>query len=397
MSDDVSSSMDAHLQIDAMQAAAAGRAQRVEARQLSSDEGFTIAMEEAFNPFSADKEIEFKSMHERIRRATPKEKQDQPVKRIAAVQTTLESAHRHQQRNPELQVKTLILLRDSILKDDSPNAILEKVMKYYPDVALADEALEFLIETADRDVVEQIRAARELLHQTRGREVAAGRNVGNEARAFAQTGIGTPTSLRDLYRDITGNPREHNALFEELSGKYNFDQLKKVIDFLLRALGSDLKSKGPSIPRGELYRLVTETRVLQSILGVYNFFKVRSDLIAKLFQDSGIAVTSKLGFEQLAKEFIKLVEERYPSAAKVLRLAAQFGIDRNTLAQLILLQQYRDAIRQVAPRIYRSLQHRFDLLKVILEALEELEDELEEEEEKQEEKKKRQKDKDDKE
>ena len=64
---------------------------------------------------------------------------------------------------------------------------------------------------------------------------------------------------------------------------------------------------------------------------------------------------------------------------KVLRAADRFHVSQ-VPAQIIVFEQFRDAIRQVAPRIYRSLQHRYDLLMAILETLEDLEDELEEDE-----------------
>jgi type III secretion protein W len=49
-------------------------------------------------------------------------------------------------------------------------------------------------------------------------------------------------------------------------------------------------------------------------------------------------------------------------------------------AKIILLSQFRDAVRQVsAGKVYRSIQHRDELYSAILDALESLEDELEEE------------------
>jgi type III secretion protein W len=185
--------------------------------------------------------------------------------------------------------------------------------------------------------------------------------------------------MRDLYRDITNNPRESSTLFEELSNKYSFKELKKVIDFLLHSLGADMKSKGPSIPRGLLHRLFTETRSLQAILGVYRFFKGRMNLMQGMFQKEGLDLPNELNFESMSKQFMSLAAERYPSASKVLQLAAKLGIDRWIIAKIIVFSQLRDAIREVAMnQVYKSLQHRDELYMAIIEALEDLEDELEE-------------------
>jgi type III secretion protein W len=120
-------------------------------------------------------------------------------------------------------------------------------------------------------------------------------------------------------------------------------------------------------------RLMTETRNLQSILWVYMFFKGRMGLLRKLFEQYGLPYSEQLSFEALAKEFIKLVEERYPSAMKLLKQAEKLGLTED-LEKIIVLMQYRDAIRGLSPRVYKSLRHRQDLLLVILETLEELEE-----------------------
>jgi len=46
--------------------------------------------------------------------------------------------------------------------------------------------------------------------------------------------------------------------------------------------------------------------------------------------------------------------------------------------EIIVLSQFRDAIRAISPRFYRSVQHRDEVYMAIIEALEDLEDELEE-------------------
>ncbi len=159
--------------------------------------------------------------------------------------------------------------------------------------------------------------------------------------------MGTPTNLRDLYRDVTGNPRDSNTMFEELSQKYAFKELKKVIDFLLHSLGADMKSQGPSIPRGLLHRLFSETRSLQAILGVYRFFRGRMRLVESLFQKEGIDVPEELNFETMAKAFMALASDRYPSSSKVKDTAVKLGIEKWIQAKIIALSQLRDAVREV--------------------------------------------------
>ena len=82
-----------------------------------------------------------------------------------------------------------------------------------------------------------------------------------------------------FYRNITGNVREPTVLFNELSEAFSFNKLKSVLKFLFHSLGADLNSKGPSIERAELLKLVDDTKTLQAILGVFRFFRERTPLI----------------------------------------------------------------------------------------------------------------------
>ena len=160
--------------------------------------------------------------------------------------------------------------------------------------------------------------------------------------------------------------------------------MKTVIAFILHALGSDLKAKGPSIARGELHRLMTEARSMQAILGVYRFFRSRMQLVQSAFEREGLTLPGRITFEMLAKIFVKLIMERYPSSEKVLQAGIQLGLSEEIIAEMIIFTQMRDGVRYVAPRLFRSEQHRQDVLTVFIDTLEDLEDKLEEEEEEEE-------------
>ncbi len=353
------------------------------ARQVASRESFSTAVEESSNPFSADKDIEFKALEKRETHI-PEEETHEEAHKVHEKQDFDSYAQERQQRNPELDAQRLKQLRNLIMskgEEASAEELIADARELFDDVSLADEALEVVQETTEGETAELVRQARDLLDAQQGRDVRAGRNMGAESRAWAERGLGGPTSLRDYYRDIIGNPREGNELFDEMAEKWDFGELDDVIKFLFESLGADLRSKGPSIARGELYTLVTETRVLQSILGVFYFFKKREKQARKRFKKEKIDWPDDLDFEELSEQFMALVEEKYPTSTKILSLARKLEISEDLLAQVIVFEQYRDAIREVAPRIYRNLKHRYDLLEAIIETLEELEDELAAEEE----------------
>lgn len=225
---------------------------------------------------------EKKTLAERTR------KTDKTEKTAKAKEDGVESkAKEYEKKNPELKEKSLKQLRERIKDDDGPEEIRQKVSEYYRDPTLADDALDFLLDTTEGALKQKVAEAKNRLNEEKGREIQAGRNIAIEARIATDKGLGDPTSMRDLYRDVTGNPRDAIAMFKELRQKYDFKQMNKVVQFLLHSMGSDMKSKGPSIARGELHNLITETRVLQSILGVYRFFNERAKLINKLYNEGG--------------------------------------------------------------------------------------------------------------
>lgn len=90
----------------------------------------------------------------------------------------------------------------------------------------------------------------------------------------------------------------------------------------------------------------------------------------------------QLTFENMAKAFMDLTADRYPTPDKVLKYSKLLGIENNVELQIIVFSKFRDAVRQVSrDYIYRSVQHRDEVFNAIIGALEDLEDKLEEKEE----------------
>jgi type III secretion protein W len=316
------------------------------------------------------------------RKALMKASADEEVEIVEEIKQAEETATRFNKKNFELKTKTLLILRDSISDDDTVEDILRKVLDFYPDYTLADDALDFLLQTTKGPLAIKVQMAKDSLNDNFKREIIAGRNINFQAQTFSKTGLGTPTALRDMYRDITGNPRTPHTLFDELSTKFSYDSMRVVIRFLLHSLGADLKSKGPSITRPELIRLIEDTQLLQAISGVYRFFISRQRLMDSQFEHYGLILPKNLNFETLSKIFITLLKERYVTSEKILLLSRKLGISQELAAQIIIYSQMRDAVRQTSGRLYKSEKYRQDVLAAFIEALEELEEELEEEEEK---------------
>lgn len=357
--------------------------------QLDVDQDFQELCEGMFSQAAVRRS--FKTLEQqKYHRKDVLKSEAEKTSRVEDIEKIEEAAARFQRQNYELQKRSLQLLRESLSEQDTLEDILRKVLDFYPDKSLADEALDFIIETTKGALREEAIRAKEALNERYSKEVKAGRNIKAEAQEFAKEGLGSPTSLRDFYRSVTGKPRDAQTLFNEIFRNYSFNDIKTLIKFLFHALGADLRSKGPSISRPELLRLVDDTKSLQSILGVYRFFYTRMNLINSQFQKYGLFLPPTIDFEALAKAFLKILSERYISAEKIFQLAKLLSLSEE-LAQIIIFTQMRDATRNTAPKLYNSQKHRQDLLDALMDALEELEEKEEEKEKKEEEEEKEEK------
>ncbi len=351
----------------------------LEMDQVDQEQDFQELCEGAFNPAAVRRNFKSLEQQKQLRKELAKTKEEEKTVRVEEVEKIDELATRYQKQNYELHKKSLLLLREKVLQDDTAEEILKKVLEFYPDKALADEALDFLIETTKGSLREEAIRAKEELNAKFGREVKSGRNIKTEAQAFAKEGLGAPTSLRDFYREVTGKSRDAQTLFNEIFRSFKFEDIKKLIKFLFHALGADLRSKGPSISRPELLKLVDDTKSLQAILGLYKFFLSRMRLIQSEFSKNDLFLPPIIDYEVLSKAFLKLISERYLSPEKVLQLAKLFYLS-DELAQIIIFTQMRDATRNTAPKLYTTPKQRQDVLDAIMEALEEIEAKEEEKE-----------------
>lgn len=349
-------------------------------REAARDDMKEAADYSVFNPLAMKEK--FKKLEEHTK---GKELQDAQRHRESKDESARAEklAKEMQTKNPEMNSNTLLSVLSRLGRGDSAEEILRKVREAYPDVSQADDALEFLIEanTVDPNLKQETELAKSMFNEMFGRDIRAGKNIAEQAREFSSQGLGSPNALRDLYRDIVANPRDPHTLFDELSTAFKYKQMKAVIDFVLHSLGADLKAKGPSIPRGELERLFTESRVMQAFLGLFKFFQKRMPMIDDMFDAEDLTLPSSITFETLAKVLMTFLKERYPSTDKVRRLAMQLGISHELAAQIIVFSMYRDALRNISPRLFKNERHRQDIMMAILELLADLEDEIDEEEE----------------
>jgi len=302
-------------------------------------DALTIDLEEAVNPGAAKLEKKLESLKDK-KEIFKKSELDRLEQRVVALSELEEAADRFsknsfldQNGKPELKRESLIALAKTIKDAKTKEEVLELVHLSYPDPSLANEALKFLEEVCFGELKKIVQEAHQDHEAKFGREIRAGQNIAEEVAKYAAQGVGVPTQLRDLYRDLISEQKEPVVVFMDFADRFkDYKQLRKVLAFLFHSLGAELKpdielkAQRPSIEPAKLHALLTEIKSLQAVLGVYKFFQGRAKLISFLFDQEGLKKPPQLTFEALAKQFVVLLQERYPSEEKVLAVTGRLGL-----------------------------------------------------------------------
>ncbi len=350
---------------------------------------------------------------------------------------------KHKSKYRQHKIGKLNNLRNKVPPKATKEQILKAVTDLYPsDADLADEALDFLAETsvdpADKTITELAKKEFESTHQN---EIEMGLRVANEALKSDVS----PSMLRDLYRDIThNNQREPRPLFIELTTRYKGQNLKEVYKFLLHAAGAEINAEGSMIEPGMMASIVKEIRTLQSLIALTNYFKAQNPRLGKELEKVGVEPKIQEGEEEtptkieeessehesgeiedeeeedllddkapkeaspiekaldpliLSSLFLDFATAAYPDPVqikeKISTLIKEIAVEnldsiQNVKTEIIFGSVMRDAVRQVAPKIFQRIPHeepkvtftKRDLVfDAFIDTLENLEDELEELEE----------------
>jgi len=311
---------------------------------------------------------------ERVKKRPRTESADKQQEGEEEIPLEIEETHEvsgyYENKNPEVKSKNLQGLKDQISKFDTPEDILQKIMENFPDPVMADAAFDYLLQVMPDELKAKIYNARENFKNRFGRALKAGKNIFEESLKFSEEGLGAPSELRQMYAELTGDPKTPIYLFDELLKKFDYEKMKKAIDFWMHALGADLNSKGSSIQRGELYKLIEETRTLQAILGVYNYFASKQrELVLNLARRNAEA-TPEMNYQNLAKLFVRILQDKFPSPDKILNLKRDLKIEPFLHSQEAVLSVMCSGIKGTSPRLYKNEKHKIEILNCFLLALE---------------------------
>lgn len=170
------------------------------ARQETSVEDFMLMAEEGNQYIASLVDKEVKSKAKTLEQRSAKDQALVKESNLYGMEETDVLPFKESELNPELDAKTLLILKAHLSETDTTEETLRKVLEAYSDFSVADDALEYLEKITEDTMLQNIKQARAELNENFGREVTAGKNIAEEARNFASQGLGNPNGLRDLYR-----------------------------------------------------------------------------------------------------------------------------------------------------------------------------------------------------
>jgi hypothetical protein len=325
--------------------------------------------------------------------ALKKTKEGKGEKRLKPPQEIESGIREFSNKNPKFTPDKLRNLLDKLKDGMSKEEILKLVREEYPNPMDASQALEFLASISLEDYKEGIQSVQMALNKEiiDKREEEVAKKVETEA-ALATTAASAAAvqiagggDLNQLLEHFILNSKmEATAIAKIIQDAFG-DNQDKIYAFLLKKCGAEIKKCGVEINKlrelkdhhdedAFMKNAMPLLRKLQAIKWVSSYFKIRNKPKPEI---AGQKPAVQFNPQEMAKQFLSLVSERFLSPEKVIQTAAKLGAV--TLEdQIVLISQERDAVRQVSMNhIFRSPQHRDEMFSTILEALSDLEDLLE--------------------
>ncbi len=329
---------------------------RGEAVQVKQDAASLIADAAEELTFSAAETVEKKIEKRRI----SKERKSDQLKQIEKLLKTV----------PDINKKELLEWCNRIKKN--PPKSSEELLKFledeFDDVTHQDLALSVLKELLSEgdELLDIVTSAQKSLETEHGAEIRAGFNVSTDAYTFSQKGLGSTGELRQFYRSTVLKYEGLTQTFESIIENFPDKDFLDAVQFLIKAVGSDLHSRGPSIEPSELKLILDDLYQIES-LG--NLYRECDDLLNRTKKGFGLSSTATA--KDLVGHILKLRDATWLSSSQIMDLTKKMGI-RDLGAQIYFLQGLKEKIRLMPLKLFPNDDTRFNILEKTQETIDNL-------------------------
>ncbi|WP_100934721.1 type III secretion system gatekeeper subunit SctW [Candidatus Chlamydia corallus] len=353
-------------------AAAKADAAEVVASQEGSEMNMVQQSQDMTNPAAATrtrkKEEKFQTLESRKKGEAGKAEKKSET---AEDKSDSDLADKYAAGNSEVSGQELRGLRDALTEDSSPEEITALVKEKIKDPALQSLALDYLVQTtppSQGKLKDALIQARNSHTEQFGRTAIGGKNILFASQEYANQLSVSPSGLRSLYLEVTGNIHTCDQLLSMLQDRYTYQDMALVSSFLMKGMATELKRQGPYVPAPQLQVLMTETRNLQAVLASYDFFESRVPVLMDNLKAEGIQIPGDINFVKVAESFHKIINDKFPTASKMEReVRGLVGNDVDSVTGVLNL--FFSALRQTSSRLFSSADKRQQLGAMIANAL----------------------------
>lgn len=316
---------------------------------------------------NASEELTF-SISERVEKKLAQRKRGD---RAGQKTTAMERAEAYLKKLPDIgKAEKLQQFLEHLKKKGVLNAkqLLEEAKDFFKDVSHQYAGLAFARETLEEDdkkhpLIGALKEAMDTAMAENGPQIRAGFNISETAETFSQKGIGETQSLRDLYRNKVLKYEGFHETYQSILDTYGSDKLPDAVSYLIKAVGMDMSSKGPSISSPEL-KLILDDLYQVEVLG--NIHKECGGLLQKIENEFG--TKPDISPSEMMKQIMNLKQERWLKPDDVLKLLQNAGI-QDVEAQIYFLREVKNLIRDIPLKVYEESETRDKLLDAVQEAL----------------------------
>lgn len=253
------------------------------------------------------------------------------------------------------------------LKGSGGAAAGQMIREAFGDVSQQFLALNYLVghfegKGGDPELAAALREELEALHEEHYQAIWAGLNTVKAVDAFADGDPGCAQELRECYRETVLGREALADTFNSLLQRFGSSDLKRSIDFLVRAVGDDLSARGPSTPPSELRSILEDLYQLRTLATV---LEGCNEIVAALDKDFGIR---GLPVDDLMKRIVSLTGERWITSDRFTGLARDMGVT-DTEARINFLKRVKDVVKDIPLKVFPDIDTRDKLVSTAQEAL----------------------------